>query len=219
MLNYEQSSAELKKAEVPWKPAFSARAAKTSPEVAAQVGQLETYANSLFDWRNSKLPKGFPTPLELVSQLDRLALESRLELFSVFFPQFPGDVEATWQMFKTLPYQSGYSRKSFRAMNHPLTLEHAGAWLLNVWYQTRNYPEDLEWFAVWNAYLHCENLGYLLAATISAGNVRMLELLGEIAGGDHPIGAVGRYITRALLTCSNPDAWDFTEKFLLAAQR
>ncbi|MBC7645994.1 MAG: hypothetical protein H7095_02620, partial [Pseudopedobacter sp.] len=219
MLNYEQSSAELKKALVPWKPTFTARVSNTSPEVSAQIQQLELYATKHFDWRSPKLPQDFPTPLELFGQLDGLSLESRLELFAVFFPKFPGEVEATWQMFKTLPYQSGYSRRSFRALNHPQTLEQAGNWLLNMWYHTRENPEDLERFAVWNAYLHNENLGYLLAATVSAGNTRMLELLKEIASGDHSIGAVGRYITRALLTCSNPDAWDFSEKFLLAAQR
>ncbi|HWE60410.1 MAG TPA: hypothetical protein VHB98_01740, partial [Chloroflexota bacterium] len=47
----------------------------------------------------------------------------------------------------------------------------------------------------------------------------IFETLTSSARGEHPIGAMGRHVTTALLVASRPDGWAFIERLLLAAQR
>src|SRR5205823_8885834 len=84
----------------------------------------------------------------------------------------------------------------------------------------------IEWLATWAGYLYYrgsdDNSGYTLAAAINAGGAvgeTVFQTLKDSASNLHPIGAMGRHITRALLVCERPEAWAFMEKFLLAAQR
>ena len=44
-------------------------------------------------------------------------------------------------------------------------------------------------------------------------------ILQESAEGTHPVGQMGRHVTTAFLCCSRPEAWEYMEKMLLAAQR
>jgi len=67
-----------------------------------------------------------------------------------------------------------------------------------------------------------DRLGLLLAAAVDAGGPegeKVFEILKESATNQHEIGSMGRHVTRALLVCSKPEAWEFTRKLLLAAQR
>jgi hypothetical protein len=154
----------------------------------------------------------------------------RQRIFAALFPPLAPQVEAAWQMFARLPYQTGYARKAFRSAHHPIANHPARAqWLQGLLYATRDYEQDLTWYAAWAPYLYpgyaaysADALGILFAAAIDAGGPAgdtVFEILTASARGEHEIGAMGRHVTRALLVASRPDGWEFVERLLLAAQR
>ena len=103
-------------------------------------------------------------------------------------------------------------------------------WLKTLVEELRDYREDVvdvEWVAAWTPHLNFylyrpEGVGLLLAGVLDAGGSeadRVFEILRTSATGEHEIGGMGRHVTRAFLTSSRPDGWQFMEKLLLAAQR
>ena len=157
-------------------------------------------------------------------QLEHLKAKERIKLFGALFPKFPEVVESTWQLRKSMPYQMGYSRKAFRVPDTEVTLRARGTWLFQLLTFTLPYEEDIAWFAAWTPYLGygADTLGYLFAGAINNKNEEgqtVFDILIASANSEHEIGAMGRHVTRALLTCSNPKAWEYMEKILLAAQR
>lgn len=159
-------------------------------------------------------------------QFDALESSERLQILSILFPTFAATVETAWQLFGHLPYQSGYSRRSFRAPTCPeLSTAKRHQWLQQLINVVEGYDQDLAWFAAWAPYLdyHApDTLGLLFAAAINQGDElgqSLFEILTASASGNHEIGAMGRHVTRALLVANRPDGWDFIERLLLAAQR
>jgi hypothetical protein len=63
-------------------------------------------------------------------------------------------------------------------------------------------------------------LGIVLAAALDDGpeGEDVFETLRRSAGNEHGTGALGRHVTRALLVCGRPDAWEFAEQLLLRDQ-
>lgn len=174
------------------------------------------------NWQQmNKLKRG------LHARLAKLPDKARRELFAALFPKLAGSLEAAWHLFPTLPYQTGYSRKSFRAPKHTAAANTRRLnWLVETTERLREYDPDIEWLATWAGYLSYgssdDNSGYTLAAAINKGGADaalVLDILKQSASNQHAIGAMGRHVTRALMVCDNPDAWEFVEKFLLAAQR
>ena len=162
---------------------------------------------------------------KLAKNLEGLSGADRLELFNTLFPQLGPTVAHALEMQKGLPYQVGYSRKAFRAPDLPAaTLEARLGWLERLLRLTLRYdPElDLNWYAAWTPYLGYgadDTLGYLFAAAIEQGNVEVFYILTTSAKGEHPIGAMGRHVPRALLIANKPEGWEFIENLLIAAQR
>lgn len=159
-------------------------------------------------------------------QLDELVSGDRLQILSVIFPKFAAIVEAAWQLIAQLPYQSVYSRCSFRSPTHPeMSAAQRQSWLQKLITAVEGYDQDLEWFAVWVPYLNYytpDVLGILLAAAINQNDAlgqTIFDSLTASASGNHDIGAMGRHVTRALLIANRVDGWDFIERLLLAAQR
>ncbi len=157
-------------------------------------------------------------------QLEHLKPKERIKLFGALFPKFPEAVESAWQLRKSMPYQIGYSRKAFRVPDAEVTLNARGTWLFQLLTFTLPYEEDIAWFAAWTPYLGygADTLGYLFAGAINNENKEgqaVFDILIASANGEHEIGAMGRHVTRALLTCSDLKAWEYMEKMLLAAQR
>ncbi len=92
------------------------------------------------------------------------------------------------------------------------------------------YEADPVWLAIWGAHLKGRygqsvaphELGGLLASAIDLGDrggEETLNTLIEIGDGAHPTGLMGRHVIVALLGSSRPEAWEFVERLLLAAQR
>src|SRR5262249_51792479 len=98
-------------------------------------------------------------------------------------------------------------------------------WIAQALEATLPYEQDAAWFATWSAYLPFGmygDVGLLLAAAIDGGGPEgqaVFDILTASARGGHPIGAMGRHVTRALLCAGRPDGWAFVEGLLIAAQR
>jgi hypothetical protein len=152
----------------------------------------------------------------------------RVELFEALFPGLGAMVEKGWQLFDHLPYDAGYEMKAFRAPGRDaLLLDKRLDWVAGLAGTLGPLPQrDLAWHAAWSAhygrYGASDQVAILLAAAIDAGGKEgdeVFEVLCASARGEHEIGGMGRHVTRALLSASREDGWEFVEKMLLAAQR
>ncbi len=158
--------------------------------------------------------------------LDELSQADREQLFEVLFPQLGRYVEGAWQMLGQRPYQHGWERRAFRAPgDNERSRAIRRARLDQYLEQLKGYEQDITWLAAWTPYIFhywAESVAELLAAAIDAGGSagnEVFEILCASARGEHPIGAMGRHVTGALLCASRPDGWEFVERLLLAAQR
>ncbi len=161
-----------------------------------------------------------------LERLHSLSDGDRTQVFAILFPKFSTIFELAWQFHSQLPYQKGYSRRSFRTPQNPeFSQAKQGQWLAQLIRVTEGYDQDLEWFSAWVPYLSYgapDVLGILFAAAINQGDAlgqSVLQILLDSARGDHEIGAMGRHVTRALLVANDSNGWDFIERLLLAAQR
>ena len=74
---------------------------------------------------------------------------SRQAIAAVFFPGFSDTAARTIRALLTRhPYPQGHARRSFRAPGHRLQAENAAVWVWQVWLLTREYPQNVGWFAV-----------------------------------------------------------------------
>jgi hypothetical protein len=152
----------------------------------------------------------------------------RAKVFAALFPTLAADIEAGWQLRARLPYTTGYNRRAFRAPNRPELLVTARQLDFEQLFKTLGeYPDDVlsaKWVAEWAVHLghYTAHFGPLLAAAIDAfgpDGDAVLEIVQDSAAGRHPVGGPGWHATRALLCSSRPEAWQFAENLLLAAQR
>ena len=163
---------------------------------------------------------------EAASQLDSLQAPDRTLVFRVMFGPIAPQVEAGWQFFLRLPYQPGWNRRAFRAPHSPRTGKQVRQdWILSLSISLARFEQDLEWLAAWAPYISewgADGLGILFAAAIDAGGKEgeaVFEILCASARGEHPVGAMGRHVSRALLAASRPEGWALMERMLIAAQR
>lgn len=226
MLNREQAQAELKTLENKQWVEIRVASANQLPEALrgtarAMLGQDQQPA-ALFDVvAQAQLGQKV---MELFAAMND---SERLRFFEAVFPGLGSAVEGGWQLLTRFPYQVGWQRKPFRAPKHPdALLCRRVEWVSHLLGVVGPYQQGMTWFAAWAPHLvqysAADNLAILLAASIDAGGKEgdeVFETLCASAKGEHAIGAMGRHVTRALLTASRPDGWEFVEKLLLAAQR
>lgn len=226
MLNSEQAQAELKKLETKQWAQARLSTLDRLPEnmrltARSLLGQFEP---AVLEPESASLEQNQQKIIECMTKLDEAG---RLLLFESFFPGLAPAVERGWQLLDRLPYQSGWSRKPFRAPGHPSALlVRRVDWVSGLLITIGPYQQSVPWFAAWAAHLvqyqAADALGILLAAAIDAGGSEgeeVFRILCASAKGEHEVGAMGRHVTRALLSASRPDGWEFVEKLLLAAQR
>jgi hypothetical protein len=225
MLNREQAQAELRKLEnKQWVEVRVASAARL-PEA------MRGTARSLLGQDEQ------PVLLDAVAQaqLGQKILETfagmddaaRRQFFETLFPSLAAAVDRGWQLLDRMPYQTGWARKPFRAPGHPdALLARRVNWVTELLGIVGPYQQGVAWFAAWTGHLAhyaaADAVGILLAAAIDAGGSEgdeVFQILCASATGEHEIGAMGRHVTRALLSASRPAGWEFVEKLLLAAQR
>ena len=225
MLNREQAQAELKKLEnKQWVEVRVASVARLPATMRGTARMLLGQEEAPVLLAVAEQAQATQKILETFAGMDAAA---RLEFFDAFFPGLAPAVERCWQLLDRLPYQAGWARKPFRAPGHPdaLLLRRVN-WVSELVSVVGPYQQAVAWFAAWAPHLAqytaADTLGILLAAAIDAGGSEgdeVFETLCASARGEHAIGAMGRHVTRALLSAARPDGWDFVEKLLLAAQR
>lgn len=191
-------------------------------ESLAYTGQILIQAGPAWDKVAKNREQKEAVRSEAHSQLGQLKSKDRQELFKTLFPQIFPQVEAAWNQFDILPYQTTYYRRPFRNPNH----DTPGArirWLENLLLATRGYDQDVTWFAAWAPHLgYTSLLGYLFAGAIETGGEigqQVFDILIASGNGSHEIGRMGRHVVRGLLCASRPDGWEFIERMLIAAQR
>jgi Family of unknown function (DUF5724)/Domain of unknown function (DUF4132) len=225
MLNPEFAQAQLKEIkDLKWQ-------AKRLKEIEKLPEKLRSIGYCLFN-RNvtgklfAETTEAYTQQAEILKGLDPLTATERVKIFTAIFPQIATEVEGGWQLWKTMTYQAGYTRKSFRLPNNPeLSFDRRLSWLQGLIVTIDGYDRDLAWFADWAAYLGYgveTSLGTLFVAAIDRGDSlgqEVLQILIDSAKGDREIGSMGRHVVRALLVANNPVGWEFIEKMLLAAQR
>ncbi len=225
MLNPEQAQAELEKLKNPqW-------AATRHQALGALPGELHQTARTILGTHDHSIPKFNGTnaqrQLELTKTFKAMDEKARLLFFEAMAPGLSSLIERGWQMFDRLPYQSGHARKPFRAPGHPdaLIIRRIN-WLIFLLGSIGPYQQNITWFAAWAPYVTrygaADQLGILLAAAIDAGGSEgeeVFQILCASARNEHPVGGMGRHVTRGLLCAERPDGWQFIENMLLAAQR
>ncbi len=163
---------------------------------------------------------------DLGDRLDSLGAPQSRRLWQTLLPGVAAHVDGALDLTRRMPYQSGWSRKAFRAPNDPSVTRKARAELAESLVENLGpYGDrDIAWVATWAAHLNVdeEALALALAAAIDGGGAEgeaVFEILLDSARGTHEIAATGRHVTRALLAAGRPEGWEFVEKLLLAAQR
>lgn len=216
MLTNEQAREKLKAFEKPnWRRRMLARLALHPISAFKLISLLLKQDNSNVDL------------MAIGAQLDKLSASTRRKLFTALFPKLGDLVSESWCRQIKGPYHIGWQRRPFRAPNDPqLTRVLRISWLIDLINSLCAYEEDIEWVAAWTAHLgryrSDQQLGKLLAVALDRNDAtadRVLDTLCQSARGEHEVGGMGRHIPTAFLSCSRPDAWEFTEKMLLAAQR
>ncbi|MFZ4575061.1 MAG: hypothetical protein ACOYN0_11725, partial [Phycisphaerales bacterium] len=151
----------------------------------------------------------------------------RRAFFKGLFPRLADHLELAWQNLATATYRvESWQSTPFRAPNDAEKVASIREqWLHGVIMELEGYDPDVEWLAAWGGHLEdggISDSALILAAAIDAGDKvgeRVLQILKDSASNQHDIGVMGVHIIRTLLSCNRPDAWEFIEKMLLAAQR
>jgi HEAT repeat protein len=225
VLNPQRAQKELEALKVPDPEA------RRLARVAALPSGLRRIGYGLLDrLPNGNEPEDYRASQRLledaIAQLDASSAREREAVFGALFPRISRAVEQAWRLFFRLPYQSGYLRRAFRAPGLPAAQRAALCdWLRVLPYAVGDFEQGIDWFVAWAPYIapyNTDTFGVLFAAVIDAGGPdgeAAFETLLASARGEHPVGAMGRHVTRALLCASRRDGWEFIERLLLAAQR
>ena len=225
MLNPEKAKEELKKLENKEWVAARVTAADGLPsglrETARSILGVEAETSVRIRSANAKGQQ------ELIKTFKDMNETARLKFFETLAPGLGKNIELGWQLIDRLPFQSGYSRKPFRAPGHPETLiTRRINWVLQLLGVIGPYQQGVAWFAAWAPhvahFMAADNLGILFAAAMDAGGSEgeeVFQILCASGRNEHEVGGMGRHVTRALLSANRPDGWHFVENMLLAAQR
>jgi hypothetical protein len=77
--------------------------------------------------------------------LEGLSESDRTQIFNLLFPKFSATVESAWQFHSQLPYQQGYTRRSFRIPHNPeFNQTKRGQWLSQLILAVEGYEQGLE---------------------------------------------------------------------------
>lgn len=199
----------------PWKALLEERLGGASPELAALVRPLLKEPR---DYRERE-----EREVTLTDFLHGSSEAQQLELAALLFPQSADTAQRTINALLTRhPYPESYARRAFRAPGERVQAVRAASWLMVAWQATRDYPQNMEWFAVHAGLLNAWNshsLGLLIGQAVSDGDAAVFQILRDTASTQHAVARMGRHVPLALLSSTDPDAWTLAEGLLLAAQR
>ena len=195
---------------------WDARRARRVATLGSKGSAAATLVLKAHDWGNHEQDCG--------PALEALSDRRRTALFDAFVPGLGAHVQRMWAAGVERPYQTGWSRRAFRAPNDPaVSLPARRDAFLGLALALEGYDAEPEWVARWAPYLAWEDrLGGFLAAVIDHGGDdggRVYDVLVASAEGTDEIGAMGHHVPAALLIAGRPDGWELVERLLLAAQR
>ncbi len=231
MLTPEEAAKRLATLHDPrWRDQATARAAKLPDPLREPAEALLTPAPA--PAARQDVEAHWDRQLAAARAMDQLNAADLTRLTSALHPGLGAALARWWTDARGRPYARGWYRMAFRAPRNPeCTTEGRMVSLSRFLNAAGPYEADPVWLAIWGAYLRAgrygqavapHELGGLLASAIDLGDrcgEETLTTLIEIGNGAHPTGMMGRHVIVALLGSSRPQAWDFVERLLLAAQR
>ncbi|WP_185288525.1 DUF4132 domain-containing protein [Chryseobacterium lactis] len=138
-------------------------------------------------------------------------------------------VKYAWNRMPYKMYQTGYSRRSFRAPHHEYYVALNQINFIRelmifpyIYSYNGNESFDLtleEQIIYDNELTHNSSHFYIWSAAIDTGNTAIYQLIEDIIFNKHPEGKVSLNIIKALLNSEQKKCWELVEKLLLAAQR
>ena len=230
MLTAEEAAKRLATLHDPhWRDQATARAAKLPDPLRGPTEALLAPAPA--PTARQDVEAHWDRQLAAARAMDQLTAADLTRLTSALHPGLGAALARWWTDARGRPYARGWYRMAFRAPRNPeCTTEGRLASLSRFLTAVGPYQADPVWLAIWGAHLRGRyghavaphELGGLLASAIDLGDrdgAETLTTLIEIGNGAHPTGLMGRHVIVALLGSSRPEAWDFVERLLLAAQR
>jgi len=172
--------------------------------------------------------------LKAATGMDALSPKDLAVLMRALHPELGDSLAEWWTASRGQPYIGGWFRRAYRAPRHPeLTRDVRASVLTRVLTAMGPYRQGPVWLAAWAPFLKYGSAAYLvgsseavagpiLAAAIDAGGSgsdEVLRTLLDVGRGEHPVGVMGRHVVIGLLRSSRPEAWEFVERLLQAAQR
>jgi hypothetical protein len=227
MLKPEQAEKELEKVKIKDWNDKRVREVGKLPSNLARPGRFILGRDPVTGKQFTNWMKRDEVQRTITAELTKLKPAERTRLFATLFPHLGDTIEAAWQMCVRLPYEIDYDRKGFRAPGDEMIARQA-RWLFleRLVEELDGYDPNPSWLAAWAPHLSeygtADAIGLLLAAAIDKGGQQGQEVYDTLIASinrSHPIGQMGRHVTRALLVASKPEGWDAIEKLLLAAQR
>lgn len=218
---YHDTQEYLRQFQAPYKAAFQERLQSLPAVLPPLIQQI--HKRDYRHWRErDKLENAL---FEQLKELEQQDPEIWSKLCAVFFPKLDKWVlKVLEDIFPRQPYTSGYHRRAFRynpadGKNH-IAPEKKWEYIQTLWSETREYEEqDLAWFAVHAGLLYERPFGWLFAAALDAEHTEVWQILQDTAASQHEVARMGHHVTTALLASERPEAWELSEKLLLAAQR
>lgn len=140
-------------------------------------------------------------------------------------------VKEAWNRLPQKMYQSGYTRRSFRAPNHKKYLL---VNQINFLRSLLNGPSKYDYQDGTTVYYNLSmedqvvfdteisnsaNQFMVWSAALDSGRENFFQLFEDIIFNKDPRGKVSRNIIKALLNSEKQESWELVEKLLLAAQR
>lgn len=190
------------------------------------IGEFRDYTEYL-----NPYSKEIKNILELVTH-DVWENEDNYQLLIYFFGKDVAPyVKLAWKRQQYSVYQSGYSKRSFRAPNNPkLVLKNQINFLRSLLTPFRKYDYESGKYGHYKVSLlegiqYANDLGYnnelaqVWAAAIDLGNKEVFQLIEDIIYNKSTEGKVSRATIVALLNSEKKESWELVEKLLLAAQR
>ncbi len=168
------------------------------------------------------------TPMPKTIGVSTYSDADRREFFAQMFPKLAEHLEAVWQGLPQTPYErSGHDSTPFRAPGHPIIVaQHRDRWIQGVISDLAGHDPDPIWLATWGAHVGYFGIdastGAVLASAVDAGGPvgeQVFDILKQSATNQHEIAQMGLHVIGTLLMCRRPEAWEFVERLLLAAQR
>lgn len=166
---------------------------------------------------------------EVVEYFAELSDKQRMKLWEVLFPKLAPHFERAWLDAGNRPYQSGSTRRGFRAHNRPETVAYSRARFFVLACEfLRGLNVDSSWLAAWAPHLtdtwwkDGNVIAWLLAGVLNNGGEeaeKVREVFRNSIAGDHEIGQMGQHIVVAMLNSEEREDWETIGTLLLAAKR